>query len=198
MNEKHDENAMHFRAKSEAEADEAAHEKPTPAALDTFLKLSRVLVGADDLDITLDPRISALYHETLRKGAGQGAKPYSFYTMTDINETLATFARIELERPSDLTEAVRTQIVEPGGPMSVVAKSILALWYCAGLIDLTPPANHQASGYMTMAAPKETFGEALVWKTMGANPMGIPGPYYGNWSYPATTLVAPPRRRTKP
>ena len=193
MNEKRDDDIEFFRENPDGALSSEAVRKARGSA-DTFLRLSRVLIGADALDLALPPWLGATYHATLREGAGKGQNEYSLYTLADIDATLEAFALIEAENPEDLEEAVRKRIVASGGAQSVVAKSIIALWYCAALIDLTPPQK-KGQGYLTMAAPKETFGEALVWKTMGANPMGIPGPYYGNWSYPATTLITKPRRK---
>jgi len=196
MNDAHDTNVELFR--EQADGQEAIVTLPSPVVIDTFMHLSRVLLGADALALTLPTWLGTVYYKTLCAGADKAACDPSFqprYTRADIEETLKAFEQIVAEGLENLEEAVRERIVASGGAQSVVAKSIIALWYCAALIDLTPPEKG-GMGFLTMTAPKEAFGEALAWKTMGANPMGIPGPYYGNWSYPATTLiVAPPRRR---
>lgn len=161
--------------------------------LAAYMHLSRVLVGADELALSLAEWLGVAYFATLIRGAEKAARDPSFtpqYTLADIRDTLARFDEIVASQPGDLEAAVQQQMVAPEGPISTVTKSILALWYCAGLIDLTPPP--QGMGFLTMTAPKATYAEALVWKTMGANPMGVPGPYYGNWAYPATVPLRKP------
>jgi hypothetical protein len=49
---------------------------------------------------------------------------------------------------------------------------------------------------MSVTAPIETYSSALVWQAIGGNPMGIPGPYYGNWAYPSPTPIVRPGSAT--
>jgi hypothetical protein len=172
-------------------------EGATPSDIDTlprlgtFMRLSRVLLGADELALELPEELGRTYHATLVAAVGwmkenPDAKPQ--YSYADIEATLDAFERIAASNPPDLEEVVREGIVAAPGQTSVVAKTIISLWYCAAIIDLTPGAP----GFISWTAPKQTYGQALIWKTFGGNPMGIPGPYYGNWAYPSTVPVAPP------
>jgi hypothetical protein len=179
--------------------------------LEAFLDLSSTLLGPGRLSRDAATRdLARLYLGTLLEGVytpgrdspSDDYKKYNAYTRRDIADTLRAgeaLAQRYKDDPAELERAVRAQIVmatSPDGspqPISIVAKSIVALWYCAGLLDLTPPKDETSvSGFMRIAAPAEAYASALVWKAVGGNPMGVPGPYYGNWAYPAPTLIAPP------
>jgi len=157
-------------------------------ALGAFMRLSQVLVGP----ASLAEWTGRAYLGTLLDGASKlGDQQTPEYYRTDIRSVLERFHQLEqvyIGQPAQLARQVQTQLLlsqEPG--IANVTKSIAALWYCAGLIELTD------MGYMTRAAPKETYAMALAWQAVGGNPMGIPGPYYGNWSYPSPTLIEPPQ-----
>jgi hypothetical protein len=132
------------------------------------------------------------YLDTLLKGASdQGVQQSLKYTPADIRAVVERFQKLEKEyggQPRLLAKHVQQELVlskEAG--IANVTKSIAALWYCAGLIEFT-----STKGFMLKAAPKETYATALAWQAVGGNPMGIPGPYYGNWSYPSPTLIQKP------
>lgn len=158
-------------------------------ALDPFMRLSQVLVGPAELA----DWVGRAYLGTLLAGATEKGGPTQSpeYHRTDIRAVLVRFEQLERqygERSALLAQQVTKQLVlspEPG--IANVTKSIAALWYCAGLIEFT-----SGKGFMTRAAPKETYATALAWQAVGGNPMGMPGPYYGNWAYPSPTLIQPP------
>lgn len=162
--------------------------------IESFLGLSEVMVGRGPLRRWL----GLVYFATLLDGTRlkqPNGQPYSWaYTPSDIVTTLKRFDAIVASDPPDLERAVRRQIVEASDTGNV-AKCMVALWYCAALIDLTPPtAPMQPSGFIVLPCPPETYGEALIWQTVGATAMGIPGAYYGHWSYPSTVVIGPPQR----
>jgi len=109
------------------------------------------------------------------------------YSLVQVRATLDEYAAIVESDPPDLAAAVEARIL--GNPqLAPVARSITCLWYTATLLDLTPGGM----GYPTKAALIPSYGEALVWKAIGGNPMGITGPYYGNWAYPSPQPILPP------
>lgn len=154
-----------------------------------FMRLSHVLVGPAQLaDWT-----GRAYLHTLLQGASEPGAPAQSppYQRASICAVLQRFQELEREyghSPPLLARHVRSELVlSPREDIANVAKSIAALWYCAGLIEF-----QSGNGYLTRAAPKETYATALMWQAVGGNPMGVPGPYYGNWSYPSPTLIQPP------
>lgn len=162
--------------------------------IDAFMDASRVLLGADALALELPQWLGQAYLTTLVRGAELAAKDRRFmprYSCADICDALGELTRIARDTPPQALErAIRDTMLILGDGRSVVLKSIVALWYCAALIDLTPP-EQGGLGYPTLTADKATYAEALVWKTLGANPMGVPGAYFGNWSYPAVVALRP-------
>ena len=72
----------------------------------------------------------------------------------------------------------------PVAPTMAVARSILALWHTSAILGLGP-----GLGYPIKTAPIECYPASRVWAAIGGNPMGVPGPYYGNWAYPALVPV---------
>lgn len=157
------------------------------ALFDSFMALSAVLVDRDDLERWA----GHAYLFTLVRGSTDGqSKAAPAYSAADIVQTLETFAGIAASEPPDLAAAVVEGMLAPGGQVAVVTRSITCLWYCAALLDL----SEGSQGFIVLAAPKETYPLAQVWQSFGGNPMGIPGPYYGNWSYPGTVPIVEPSR----
>jgi hypothetical protein len=154
-----------------------------------FMRLSSILVGP----APLKDWVGRAYLGTLLEGAtAPGAAPQNpEYRRADIRAVLERFEQIERAygaQPRLLEQHVQSELVlSPEAGVANVTKSIAALWYCAGLIEFQSPMN-----FMTRAAPKETYATALAWQAVGGNPMGVPGPYYGNWSYPSPTLIQKP------
>lgn len=159
-------------------------------AMPPFMRLSAVLVGRGEMQAWL----GRAYLKTLADwgaAAAAGAPRSPAYTAVDIAQVLTRFVAIEQASDGDaqaLALQVQQQLLlatEPG--IADVTRSIAALWYCAGLLEFK-----SGLGYMVAAAPIETYSSALAWQAVGGNPMGIPGPYYGNWAYPAPVLIVPP------
>lgn len=159
-------------------------------ALPPFMRLSVVLVGRGEMQAWL----GRAYLKTLADWAAapvEGTQRSPAYTADDIAQVLTRFVALEHASGGDaqaLALQVQQQLLlapEPG--IADVTRSIAALWYCAGLIEFKSPL-----GFMVAAAPVQTYSSALAWQAVGGNPMGIPGPYYGNWAYPAPVLIVPP------
>lgn len=169
---------------------------------DAYKRLSCVLVGRS----LLDDWLARAYLGTLIEAAADGSSPADspVYRQADIVAAVEQFCALELATAGDekaLERAVSQQMVLALGPdgqpapqlaaVAVVTKAVAALWYCAALIDQQLPSAG-GLGFITRTAAPETYASALVWPAIGGNPMGIPGPYYGNWAYPSPTLIAPP------
>ena len=148
--------------------------------LDHFMVLSRVLVGREDLDRSDGAR----YFQTLCAGAADMG-----FSRADLDRVLLASARATGKK---LEKMVAAWMKKQSGAESIIAKSILSLWYCAGLIDLK-----RGPGYLIRAAPRESFGRALIWEAVGGHAMGSPGRYFGNWAYPPGRSIAPPPPRPK-
>jgi hypothetical protein len=73
------------------------------------------------------------------------------------------------------------------GGIAVAVRQATALWHAAALIDLT-----SSYGWIIKRAPIQTYDSAMVFASIGAPATGIPGPYYGNWTYPPPEVVVAP------
>lgn len=142
-----------------------------------YMRLSEVLVD----EPSLPDWLGRGYMLTLLAGTEKPEIPP--YTLEDIYLTLMTFAEI-LDSGHDIEAQVIDRIVRDPrrGP---VAKSLTYLWYTASLPDL-------GSGFQLLMAERATYASGLVWDYISGNPMGIPGPYYGNWGYPPPQLILDP------
>jgi hypothetical protein len=116
------------------------------------------------------------------------------YAPLDVKQMLERFVR--LPAGGDAGAQVRaTLLTDPGsgrsssGGIAVAVREATALWYAAGLIDLT-----SAFGWIIKRAPIQTYDSALVFASIGAPATGMPGPYYGNWAYPPPEVVIAPAR----
>lgn len=89
----------------------------------------------------------------------------------------ALHERLARENPRDL-ESDLMALTGADVTLASLVRNILIVWY---------------NGYLgNDIAPASVYPEALVWQAIGANPPGLPGPYYGHWSYPGTVPVRPP------
>lgn len=102
------------------------------------------------------------------------------YSLADVQAMLSvTIPEDEAGRAA----ALKALLTAGDGP-SKAAQSLMALWYCAAILDLSG-----AMGYFIKTAPIQTWPAGRVWPAIGGNPMGVPGPYYGNWAYPPPSPV---------
>jgi hypothetical protein len=159
-------------------------------AIGPFLGLSAVLLERTGLE----PWIGRAYLKTLIGFATPpgAAKPNApAYTALDIERVLRRYAELQsafARDPVSLVQHVQNELLRAADAGTAnVTRSVAALWYCAGIVEFD-----SGMGFMSVAAPIETYSSALVWQTVGANPMGIPGPYYGNWAYPAPVQIIRP------
>ena len=91
------------------------------------------------------------------------------------------------------TEAVKRDLLRDDDGPGTAARSCLVLWYASGLLGLGDDAG--GMGYMTKAAPIQTYSSGLVWESLiSASAMGIAGPYYERWAYPPPRPILPPGR----
>lgn len=109
--------------------------------------------------------------------------PYPYtppYSLQDVQTLLSmTLPADEPARGAALTALLSAL----DGPAKA-ARSTLALWYCAALLDLGSPM-----AFFIKTAPIQCWPAGRIWPAIGGNPMGVPGPYYGNWAYPPPSPV---------
>lgn len=89
----------------------------------------------------------------------------------------AVYERLAAEAPHEL-EARLMALTGADVTLQALVRNILIVWFngCLG----------------TDIAPADVYAEALVWQAIGANPPGLPGPYYGHWGYPGPSPIRDP------
>ena len=155
----------------------------TPSRLATFLDLSVVLTGFDEVTL----RGAGVADSYLQAAASRiGA--------ANVEALLSTYGEIAKATPGDPTarEArVRRDILgdEKLGP---IARAILKLWYFGTWYAL-PEAWHQKYGPvpadatfadMTFVVSADAYVEGLLWRAIGAHPAGAKAPGFGSWAQP--------------
>jgi hypothetical protein len=107
------------------------------------------------------------------------------YTLAQVSRTLERFAEL-VDQGAD--DPARALLEDPD--TATVTRSIPCLWYASALLDL----SDSGMGFATKVAPIQTYNSALAWTAIGATPMGVPGPYYGNWAFPSPQPSVDPAR----
>ncbi|MET0406588.1 MAG: hypothetical protein ABW123_29490 [Cystobacter sp.] len=91
---------------------------------------------------------------------------------------LDTFERLKPLLPRDAPDQFLARVFYSDIVMSTVVQSLLIVWYNGWVKDKIVPAS--------------AYPFALVWEAISAHPMGMPGPYFGSWSYPPPEPILPP------
>jgi hypothetical protein len=129
--------------------------------IQSFLALSRILTGFDDLDAGLAER----YHNRLTDD------PVSGPVVTTILNLFEGFPP-----GPGLKDLVQEQIVGDDALRPTVAQMVLLWLTSATLVNTGPPI---VWGY---GEPDEYFS-GLGWKLVGAHVLGLSGGYSGHWRY---------------
>lgn len=95
-----------------------------------------------------------------------------------IGATLDTFERLKPLLPRDAPDQFLAKVFYSDIVMSAVVQNLLIVWYNGWLHDKIAPAS--------------AYPFALVWEAISARAVGMPGPYFGSWSYPPPELIRPP------
>ncbi|MDC6169780.1 hypothetical protein [Paucibacter sp. XJ19-41] len=103
--------------------------------------------------------------------AGPDVDPHPMEVLGALHQRLAD------ECPQALEQTLMT-LTNADVTLTALVRNILTVWY---------------NGYLGDAiAPASVYAEALVWSAIGANPPGMPGPYYGHWGYPNPVPIGDP------
>jgi hypothetical protein len=115
------------------------------------------------------------------------------YAPIDVKQMLERFTRLAPDAAAAQIRA--TLLTDPAtgaaaaGGIAIAVRQATALWHASALIDLT-----SSYGWIIKRAPIQTYDSAMVFASIGAPATGIPGPYYGNWSYPPPEVVIAPEQ----
>jgi len=136
--------------------------------LDLFEKLSVVLTGFSRSEL-LGTGLTETYLDTIDQNLGRD----------HINTLLDSFMQINIQNEEDLTIEELSNVrplVESKNNKSI-AKLIILLWYTGQW--------YGEDGYIISS---QSYLEGLVWKSIGAHPMGGKQPGYGTWGFPPLTF----------
>jgi len=136
---------------------------PLPACvtmLETFLALSRILTGIENLD----PELGRQYLDRLT------STPFG----PVLRQILEGFSK--LKNNATLVNQVRQKILSNDTFRPAVCQIIL-LWYTSTMQD--NPQTPAAVRYGT----QEEYFSGLAWQVIGAHVPGLSGGYFGHWRY---------------
>ncbi len=128
------------------------------AALASFVRLSTVLVGEENLPDDLAGIYLAQAKSTLKDKLGA--------LLTRFDELL--------HGGKDAVTVIRDHIL-PDADFGATARVILVLWYTGGI-------QNAAGDWEVVSADR--YYRALVWDAIGAHPPTLSNGYYGHWKYP--------------
>ncbi len=128
------------------------------AALASFVRLSTVLVGEENLPDDLAAIYLAQAKSTLKDKLGA--------LLTRFDELL--------HGGKDAVTVIRDHIL-PDADFGATARVILVLWYTGGI-------QNAAGDWEVVSADR--YYRALVWDAIGAHPPTLSNGYYGHWKYP--------------
>ncbi|MES2655840.1 MAG: sugar dehydrogenase complex small subunit [Bacteroidota bacterium] len=131
--------------------------------IENFINLSAVLTGYKAIE--LKPKndtqqVAQKYFDTLTKN-----------TPVDVlNDLYNTFLNIK----GDITDGVLEQILQDA-TLGQLARNIIQMWYTGIWYGLYP-------GQMDYVISSTAYTNGLVWKEMGAHPMGFSEGNFGYWA----------------
>jgi hypothetical protein len=133
--------------------------------IDNFINLSAVLTGYDALELKPNndtQKVAQTYFDTLNNNAP-----------ADVLEAMyTTFLGIT----GDIEQGVLEQILQ-NPTFGQLARNIIQMWYTGLWYGLYPGE----SDYVISAT---AYTDGLVWKAMGAHPMGFSEENFGYWADP--------------
>jgi hypothetical protein len=127
-------------------------------ALASFLRLSKVLVGEENLP---DDLVATHFEQA------------NTALQDSLSALLERFDEL-LREGKDPTLAVRENIW-PDARLGSAAEAILSLWFIGGI--------RNADGDWDVVSA-DRYYRALVWDAIGAHPPTLSNGYYGHWKYP--------------
>lgn len=128
--------------------------------LETFLSLSRVLTGIENLE----PELGRQYLDRLM------STPFEPL----LRQVLERFSK--LKRNATLVDQVRQKILR-NDTLRPTACQIILLWYTSAMQD-----NPETPAVVRYGTQEEYFS-GLVWQVIGAHVPGLSGGYFGHWRY---------------
>ncbi|WP_299434989.1 hypothetical protein [uncultured Aquimarina sp.] len=136
--------------------------------LDWFEKLSVVLTGFS-LSELLGTGLTKTYLDTIDQHLGEDL----------IDTLLDSFRKINIQNEEDLTaeESGNIQELVESKNNESITKLVILLWYTG-----------QWYGDKSYIVSSQSYLEGLVWKAIGAHPMGGKQPGYGTWGFPPLTF----------
>lgn len=149
-------------------------------SLAVFIDLSVVLTGFDRVDLFATGMVRTYYDELVGIVGGNIC-----------NELWSVSRRIFQSHRNDgrkLDAAVRREVlVDP--KLGPIARNIIKMWYLANWEELPEDwrrhygarAKDKDNDHVVSA---EAYKQGLVWRAMGAHPMGAKQPGFGTWSLP--------------
>lgn len=133
---------------------------PKAAAFESFLALSKVLTGFDNLD----PELGRQYLDRLTSTPAEPA----------LRRILLRFR--DLEKNDTLAAQVKQQILSDDAMRPTISQIVL-LWLTSAMQD--NPDTPNAVRYGT----QDQYFSGLAWQAIGAHAPGLSGGYFGHWRY---------------
>ena len=153
--------------------------KTKKTAMQVFENMSIVLTGFSNADIT-GTGLTSIYFDTITKKIGE----------EKFKDLLEAFQRIEITNLDDLSskECDHVQELITHITYKTISSQIIKLWY---LGQWTPSDIHEKPQIIS----SKSYLEGLVWKAIGAHPMGGKQQGFGTWGFPPLTFSSKPSKK---
>jgi len=146
--------------------------KITQERLNNFIQLSELLLDESNLNKDLAKAYFQIIIDQSPDIYGSGDEYTKYLTDSNNGAPLDIMFEVFHQVCKESTETqlnVLSELFATDSTLAPIANNILVVWY---------------NGYLnTQYPPAKFYSEALIWKTISANPPGITGPYYGHWAY---------------
>jgi len=144
----------------------------TQERLDYFIQLSELLLDKSNLNRDLAKAYFQIIIDQSPEIYGPGDEYTKYLADSNNGAPLDIMFDVFLQVSEESAETqlrVVSELFASDSTLAPIANNILVLWYNGYLNNQYPPAKY--------------YSEALIWKTIRANPPGITGPFYGHWAY---------------
>lgn len=150
------------------------------AGLQEFIRISELVLD----EFPLPPAAAQTYLDIVLRATPARYAPGDYYEGPGhvpaddphpFDALWAVCSQLALDGDAGLAERFMA-VVSADVTLVTLVRNILIVWY---------------NGYLGTDMPgAQAYAAARVWPAIGANPPGLPGPYYGHWAYPPERPIA--------